>query len=135
ETGSPVANDRFEPFKQYIRLLIRKLPAEKASGAKTILYDTDASYRNSEELELDLRILKRALVKCGIYSLSAYDVQKVLRHLRVFGFHLARLDVRQNSSYYEKSLLDIIKTSLPSKHKKLSENRQELEQFIQKELD
>jgi phosphoenolpyruvate carboxylase len=135
EVGSSVENDRYEPFKRYLHLLIRKLPTEKASGSRTILQDADTSYRNSKELELDLYILKRALTECGVHSLSAYDVQKVIRHLKVFGFHLAHLDVRQNSRYYEQALFDIIKISLPSKHKSLSNNRQELEQFILNELN
>ena len=60
------------------------------------LLESDASYRNPEELEADLQILKEALVHCGADSLSSYDVQKLIRHLRVFGFHLAHLDIRQN---------------------------------------
>ena len=46
----------------------------------------------------------------GRLSLAQYDVQKVVRHLDIFGFHLARLDVRQNSQYNEEALKEIIKT-------------------------
>ncbi|MFW6290173.1 MAG: phosphoenolpyruvate carboxylase, partial [Mariniphaga sp.] len=63
-----------------------------------------------------------------------YDVQKVLRHLKVFGFHLAHIDIRQNSSYYETALLAIVKTSMPAKHKVVAESRKAFEQFVKDEL-
>ncbi len=134
ETGSSDENARYEPFRQYIHLLKKKLPVVEGTGRMTGLHETDITYRNSEELETDLRLLKDALEETGALSLARYDVQKVLRHLKVFGFHLAHLDIRQNSRYYEEALLDITRTSLPSKYKVLKGSREEYERFIMEEL-
>ncbi len=123
-----------EPFKSYLQLIIKKLPIHENAAGGIELYDTSSTYKNSTEPEADLLFLKNALVKMGAHSLAVYDVQKVLRHLKVFGFHLAHLDIRQNSKHYETSLLDIIKTSLPAKYKAISGNRKEYEQFVLDEL-
>ncbi len=83
------------------------------------------------ELSADLILLKEALVAYGAWSLADYDVRKLLRHLDVFGFHLARLDIRQNSQYYEEALLDIVRSSMPARHRGLLDQ----EQFIMEELE
>ena len=122
-----------EPYRHYIRLLKQKLPVIERGGGLE-LHDAEHSYRNSEELDRDLRLLKDALTHTGALALAQYDVQKVLRHLKVFGFHLAHLDIRQNSQYYERALLDIIKTSLPEVHDKVKGDRKKLGQFILEEM-
>lgn len=153
ETGNHDADAGIEPFRQYVQLLEQKIPLEREMGrsgtlsmppvkgagtgriAGQGLLETDASYVTPDEMEADLVLLKEALLHCGADSLSSYDVQKLIRHLRVFGFHLAHLDIRQNSNYYEEALLDIIKTSLPSQYKSLSKDRVKLEAFILEELE
>ncbi len=130
---SPVRNPR-EPFKTFLQLITKKLPFSENAAGGIELRDTSFTYRNSSEIEKDLLFLKKALKKMGAHSLALYDVQKVLRHLKVFGFHLAHLDIRQNSRYYELALLDIVKTSLPEKYKIISGSKKEFQQFIKDEL-
>jgi phosphoenolpyruvate carboxylase len=128
------SGDQQEPFKHFIKYLKQKLPVEERSGGGIVLNDRPWSYRSSGELVEDLNILKEALLQYGAWSLAVYDVQKVLRHLDIFGFHLARLDIRQNSQYYEEALLDLIKSSMPGMHTKLAGKRGALERFILEEL-
>ena len=123
-----------EPFKYYLQLVLKKLPIHENAAGGIELFDTTFTYKNSSEPEADLLILKNALIDLGAHSLAVYDVQKVLRHLKVFGFHLAHLDIRQNSTHYETALLDIVKTSLPNKHALLSGSRKEYTQFVRDEL-
>ncbi|MFH0758136.1 MAG: phosphoenolpyruvate carboxylase [Bacteroidota bacterium] len=133
--GSQVAEgDKKEPFKQYVKLLKRKLPVEERSGGGIGLKDTPGSYRSSVELVEDLQLLKKALVDYGAWSMAAYDVQKVLRHLAIFGFHLARLDIRQNSQYHEEALLDLIRTSMPARYEGIAGDPSLLNRFILDEL-
>jgi phosphoenolpyruvate carboxylase len=129
------ASFKSEPFRKYIHLLKLQLPIIERSSGVIELHDTDKSYKTSSELECDLKALQTTLEEYGAESLAHYDVQKVLRHIRILGFHLTHLDIRQNSKYYEDALLDIIKTSLPSKHRSIAGNRENLEAFIIKELD
>ncbi len=131
EAGLDEAN---EPFKHFAKLLKRKLPVEERSGGGISLRDASFSYRSSGELSDDLKLLKRALVQYGAWSIAGYDVQKVLRHLDIFGFHLARLDIRQNSQYYEEALLDIVQTSIPTDYARLSKDKNALRLFILDEL-
>ncbi len=131
EDGATEAN---EPFKLFVSLLKRKLPLEERSGGGILLRDTALSYRSSGELKDDLNLLKKSLIAYGARSLAGYDVQKVLRHLDIFGFHLARLDIRQNSQYYEEALLDILKISMPDSHKTLVTDREAFREFILDEL-
>lgn len=123
-----------EPFRFFVKILKRKLPVEERSGGGISLRDASFSYRNSGELGSDLNLLKMALVRFGAWSIADYDVQKVLRHLDIFGFHLARLDIRQNSQYYEEALLDMVACSMPGVHSRLMKGQGELGQFIMDEL-
>jgi phosphoenolpyruvate carboxylase len=134
ETGIAGSAGQLEPFKLFVRALKQKLPVERRSGGGIDLKDAECSYRSSNELADDLKILKEALTRYGARSLADYDVQLVLRHLDIFGFHLARLDVRQNSHYYEEALLDIVKTSMPGSYAGITKGDGSLERFIEEEL-
>jgi phosphoenolpyruvate carboxylase len=129
------ANDQYEPFKHYIKLLKLKLPVTERQGEGIELMDAPNSYMSSSELTSDLLILKGALEYYGAHSLATFDVQRVLRHLHIFGFHLAHLDIRQNSQYYEEALLGIIRSSLPDRHVALAGDKQQLQDFILQELN
>jgi phosphoenolpyruvate carboxylase len=89
-----------EPFKQFVILLIEKLPVKRAFSEST--------YSNSGQLISDLEILFRALSDWGAPMLAVNEVNKALRFVQNFGFHLAHLDVRQNSEFYQKALSGLI---------------------------
>jgi phosphoenolpyruvate carboxylase len=89
-----------EPFKQFVILLIEKLPLKRALSGST--------YSNSGQLISDLEILLRALSDWGAPMLAVNEVNKALRFVQNFGFHLAHLDVRQNSEFYQKALFGLI---------------------------
>jgi phosphoenolpyruvate carboxylase len=135
EQSTGPVSDQNEPFRHFINLLKLKLPVAERQGGGVELVDTESSYRHSDELVRDLDLLKSALIHYGAWSLARYDVQKVMRHLNIFGFHLARLDIRQNSQYYEEALKDIIKTGVPHKFKQISKSGGSLAEFILEELE
>ena len=135
ELATDPVEDQNEPFRHFINLLKLKLPVAEQQGGGVELVDTESSYRHSDELVRDLDLLKSALIHFGAWSLARYDVQKVVRHLDIFGFHLARLDIRQNSQYYEEALKNIIKTGIPDKYKQISKSGGSLAEFILEELE
>lgn len=98
-----------EPFKQYVLLLIEKLPVRQDTLSGNILL-TDAAwtYAYSAQLQKDLEILQQALSVWGAPSLATSEVLKAQRFVRNFGFHLAHLDVRQNSAFYQKAFLGLL---------------------------
>lgn len=97
-----------EPFKQFVLLLTEKLPS------KNQVFPADWQYSNSGQLLADLEILLRALSDWGAPTLALNEVNKTLRFVQNFGFHLAHLDVRQNSDFYQNALLGLLEDIDPS---------------------
>ncbi len=97
-----------EAFRQFVLLLVEKLPLTYAKTHDLELKDKKSSYRNASELIADLHILKRGLSNYGAESLAESEVYRVVLLIRTFGFHLAELDIRQNSKYYHQAFEQLI---------------------------
>ena len=103
-----IAQNRKEAFKLYVLLLISKLPVKIGREQAFELLDTDNSYKNSLQLLGDLEILKDGLYELSKDTLVHNSVYHTVQMIRTFGFHMAELDIRQNSAYYEKALEQIM---------------------------
>ncbi len=99
-----------EPFRQYVLLLIEKLPFQKddITTADHLQVLPEFYYRNSPQLLADLNILSNAITLWGAPSLSINEVANAMRFVKNFGFHLVHLDIRQNSVYYRKALAGLL---------------------------
>jgi phosphoenolpyruvate carboxylase len=98
-----------EPWRQYVMLLQAKLPLRVTSGDHYLVEeDKDFHYKNPEELDHDLRLLAESLIEVGAKRLVDTAVWPVRRALDVFGFHLASLDIRQNSKFHDQALMQIL---------------------------
>lgn len=97
-----------EPFKQFVILLIEKLPVKQAYSGRIQPSSKEWTYSNSGQLSGDLEILLRALSAWGAPMLAINEVNKALRFVQNFGFHLAHLDIRQNSEFYQKALRGLL---------------------------
>ena len=106
-----IANNRKEAFKLFVLLLISKLPVKIGRGQSFELLASKDSYNNSRELLTDLDILKQGLCELGKTSLVYSSIHHAIQIVKTFGFHLAELDVRQNSAYYETALHQILEAS------------------------
>ena len=93
-----------EVFRQFINLCLQKLPLEVKRNHAVKIKDHRHAYRRAEELLEDLEILSRALKKYGAGQIADNDVHNVIRIVQTFGFHLAKLDIRQNSSFHDKAI-------------------------------
>ena len=60
--------------------------------------DSPAAYKSASEFEEDLEIVHRSLVQHGGERVADGGLRDCIRQVEVFGFHLAKLDVRQESS-------------------------------------
>lgn len=89
-----------EPWRQYVLLLKAKLPlgVEPASH----------HYSSPATLDADLALLNASLLEAGARRLADTAVWPVRRALDVFGFHLADLDIRQNSAFHDQALIQIL---------------------------
>jgi len=97
-----------EPWRQFAIMLSLKLPLDARTGERNELDDVRGRYRSSAELEADLKLLSDSLTEVGAARLAHTAVFPVRRALDVFGFHLAPLDIRQNSGFHDKAMAQIL---------------------------
>ncbi len=104
DAGQRILHDAAEePWKQYVRLLMLKLPlADGTPRAGHV-------YARPTELSVDLEHLRASLVQIGAARIADRDVQPVLRAVEAFGFHLATLDIRQNSTFHDRAFGQLLK--------------------------
>lgn len=95
---------REEPWRQFVHLMLARLPVVQAPHTLARMREGAGLYKDAEELAKDLDVLHDSLVEVGASRLAASDVQPAQRALEVFGFHLAKLDIRQNSVFHAKAL-------------------------------
>ena len=102
---------RHEVYTLYVNLLIAKLP--EAAGDEDVIEIRDQpwSYRFSHQLIDDLELLRKSLIDYGAGVLANNDVVNAIRITEIFGFHLAHLDIRQNSKYHEKAFIQLLDAS------------------------
>jgi len=102
-----------EPFKQYVLLLIDKLPMlEENISPNKYIQENTTTYTSSSQLLDDLGNLQEALFTWGGEGLIREVLEPVMRIVQCFGFHLVHLDVRQNSAVYEKAFRGLIEEEL-----------------------
>lgn len=87
-----------EPWRQCVNLIRAALPG---SGS-------DAPYTTAAEAIRDLETLAGWLRDLGTDRLVRHDVEPVIANLRTFGFHLATLDVRQNSRFHDFAIAQLL---------------------------
>ncbi|MEO6785203.1 MAG: phosphoenolpyruvate carboxylase [Chthoniobacteraceae bacterium] len=97
-----------EPWRQFVELMLARLPLDVTPGKLAQLREGAALYRNAAELSADLDALHSLLTEAGARRLAEVDVEPVRRALQVFGFHLAHLDIRQNSAFHAKALAQLM---------------------------
>ena len=103
--------NRGEVFRQFVNLMITKLPIDTRRGHATSLREHAGCYVYSGELISDLEILRSGLIEYGARSIAREDIQSAIRLVETFGFHLAKLDVRQNSSYHDLAISEFMEAA------------------------
>jgi phosphoenolpyruvate carboxylase len=112
ERGEQAMNrNKSEAFRQFVGLMITKLPLETARGHATSLFEHPGSYIESNELIDDLRLLRRSLSSYGAKTIADNDAVSAIRVVATFGFHLASLDIRQNSSFHDNAIKELMNHS------------------------
>ncbi|NBD39270.1 MAG: phosphoenolpyruvate carboxylase, partial [Verrucomicrobia bacterium] len=100
-----LAHHEEEPWRVLVLLMRARLPLpeNKAFAAQ--------AYRFPSELAEDLELLSASLEAVDGGRIDREDVFPLRRQLQVFGFHLARLDVRQNSAFHEKAVTQLLEAA------------------------
>ncbi|GGY49257.1 phosphoenolpyruvate carboxylase [Pseudoduganella albidiflava] len=106
---SPHRND--EPYRRALIGIHARLAATaRELGAAAILRKepgASAPYRDAEELHGDLSVLAASLAANNGAILAEPRLNGLLRAVRIFGFHLASLDMRQGSDVHEAVLAEL----------------------------
>jgi phosphoenolpyruvate carboxylase len=95
EVEAEVSVYQEEPWREAVLLMRRRLLA------------TSPGYRQPDDLILDLGVVRRALLDVGAHRLAAAEVDTMIRLIEIFGFHLAVLDIRQNSHRHDEAIEEL----------------------------
>jgi len=125
-----------EPWRQYVLLLQARLPLSVGAGDQPSAVEEESHhYVTPAELDQDLALLAESLREVGAHRLADTAVWPVRRALDVFGFHLAALDIRQNSKFHDQALMQILAAvGLPAPDFGEWEESRRLE-FLNRELE
>jgi phosphoenolpyruvate carboxylase len=108
KSGEKAVNrNPMEPWRQYINLLIVRV--ENTIAEK--FHNKNTYYETSILLQSDLKLLRKTLHEIGAFKIAGELLFPIERHLQCFGFHLAKIDIRQNSNYYENAVSQILKAT------------------------
>ncbi len=99
-TGHLVKNAG-EPWRQYLDIV----------RSRVLDSEQEYIYKNKQELLDDLEIFRVSLVEIGANKLSSLKVEPLMAIVNTFGFHLATLDIRQNSSYHDLAIDQLLISS------------------------
>jgi len=102
-----IERNQHEPWRQFVNLMICQLDntiSEKFADAQTY-------YKSSKDLEIDLKLLRDVLIQNGLMGIAEDILFPMERIVQCFGFHLAKLDIRQNSAFHDKAIAQILKST------------------------
>ena len=111
--------------KEYYRKAIYYIREKLLNTKKYLLNneDNDEKYLTAEELEQDLLIIKNSLLENNGETLIKGDFEELLSAVKIFGFYLASIDMRQDSSVYEACVAELLKSAnIENNYSELSEN-------------
>ena len=124
-----------EALRQYIEYMIVKLPVSIVEGQIQEFREKAISYQYPSDLIADLYILERALITNNSSEIAYADVNEAIRIVCTFGFHLAKLDIRQNSRFHELALAQLLQAAQLDGDAFLSMDVKDRLAFINHELD
>ncbi|MCF3628406.1 phosphoenolpyruvate carboxylase [Thalassospiraceae bacterium LMO-SO8] len=106
-----------EPYRRALSRIYARLAATQqnlngTAPARAPLGEA-APYGNARELGDDLRILHDSLAQNGSLALTKGRLRHLRRAVDCFGFHLARLDLRQGSDVHNATLAELLDAAEP----------------------
>jgi len=132
-----VSNELFESIKKYEALI----PEKKRWNQESEIYrrklaiilerlrqigKSEIGYKHSEELLNDLMIIQNSVKKHQPVERMLKDLNKLIRQVQLFGFHLATLDIRNHSGEHEAAITEIFrKVKITDNYSELSEEEKQ----------
>jgi phosphoenolpyruvate carboxylase len=94
-----------EPWRQMINLMQARLEGAASTTPGP------AAYASARELIRDLDVLEVSLREAGAANIADMEVRPAAAVARVFGFHLATLDIRQDSRYHDRAIAGLLRAA------------------------
>jgi phosphoenolpyruvate carboxylase len=105
-----------EPY----RLAVSGIYARLAATAQKLDVETSrapvgeaAPYTSAKEFKADLDVLDRSLIANNSRVIARGRLRALRRAADCFGFHLASLDIRQNSAVHERTIAELVDAAMP----------------------
>jgi phosphoenolpyruvate carboxylase len=90
----------YEPYRQALTLIAERLRATRRTEPD--------GYAGPGELLSDLRLLERSLREQGQRLIASGDLRDLIRQAEVFGFHFARLDIREHADRHRAAVAEAL---------------------------
>ncbi|TVQ71091.1 MAG: phosphoenolpyruvate carboxylase [Balneolaceae bacterium] len=105
-----LARNPREPWRQFVNLMLSRLPIDDTGNPLTELTE-ERYYRRAEQLQEDLDVLCDSLIEINSRRIARVDVEPIARKVASFGFHMASLDIRQNSRFHDAALSQLMQAA------------------------
>lgn len=115
DTGGRQLDDQNEVYRRKLLLVEARLRATRAEPGSR------ASYSGVKEFIEDLLLLQRSLYEHGGSRVAEGSLRDCLRQAEIFGFHLAKLDVRQESTLVSNAAFELIHAATGESHRNMDE--------------
>ncbi len=89
-----------EPYRRALTFMRERVRASRRRAA--------GGYAGPRALIADLRAVERSLMADGGALTAAGDLHDVLRQVEVFGFHFARLDIREHAARHRDAVAEVL---------------------------
>jgi phosphoenolpyruvate carboxylase len=107
---SPQRSD--EPYRRALSGIYARLAATARflDGIEPVRHEIGQAepYATPDTLRADLKVLNNSLKLNGSAALAGGRLRRLLRAVQVFGFHLAPIDLRQNSDVHARSVAELL---------------------------
>jgi phosphoenolpyruvate carboxylase len=91
-----------EPWRQMAELMALRLRGQIRGHE---------GYRSPDDVAADLNLLSKTLDAAGCTLIEEAAIRPLRHKLEIFGFHLATLDIRQNSEFHDKAISQLLTAS------------------------
>ncbi|MEQ9438157.1 MAG: phosphoenolpyruvate carboxylase [Cyclobacteriaceae bacterium] len=107
EANPSLARNPNEPWRQLVNLMRLCVPLDVHGD----LDEKSYSYLRNSELMGDITLLMETLQEVKAQSVARSEVEPLLRKVQAFGFHLAAIDIRQNSAFHDRAVTQLLQAS------------------------
>ncbi len=105
--GPVLSRNPHEPYRRKLSFMKLRLEATRRRNREE---EAEGAYESPDPFLRDLRLIHRSLSENLGERIAGMDLEPMIRRVEAFGFHLARLDIRQESSRHREALAEIFRT-------------------------